>query len=135
MSNTIDNSQDVIDSRDIIERIEELESLQADMVEQLDKGEISESDMLVFDNDEGKELDSLRELAEQCQDYASDWLYGETLIHRDYFKTYMDDMIADCYELPSDMPAWMSIVLDYYALEQDYSSVDFDGQEFLIRNS
>lgn len=119
MTNTIDNTQDVIDSRDIIERIEELQSL-------LDCGEEIDLDLL-------EELEVLKELQEQCSS-CDDWQYGETLIHRDYFETYMDDMVADCYETPKDMPYWMTITLDYDALEQDYTSVSFNGQEFLIRS-
>lgn len=106
---TISNTDNTIDSRDIIARIKELE-------------------------DDAEELRILTELAEECETLASDWQYGETLIHRDYFETYMDEMIEDCYTLPKDMPSWMSIKLDYVALEQDYSSVDFDGQEYLIRS-
>lgn len=114
--NTIYNTQDVIDSRDIIERIEELESIEGEM-----------------DKEEHEELMILKSLAKQCQDY-SDWEYGEILIHRDYFKTYMNEMVQDCYELPQDMPSFMSITLDYEMLEYDYASVYFYGQEYLIRD-
>jgi len=122
--NTLNNQSDVIDSRDIIERIEELTDL------------IQENENSTDDSGESdkKELALLLELQRQCIDYASDWEYGETLIRREFFKQYMDEMIEDCYELPKDMPYWMTIKLDYDALEQDYTSVDFDGQEYLIRS-
>lgn len=131
----ISKFDDVIDSRDVIERIEELETIQAELVQQLSDGLISEADMLIFDKEQGKELDVLRALANEASQYSSDWEYGETLIHRDYFEEYMDEMVEDCYDLPKDLPYWMSIKLDYVVLEQDYTSVDFDGQEYLIRNS
>ena len=131
---TISNHDNVIDSRDVIERIEELESIQAELVQQLSDGLISEADMLIFDKEQGKELDMLRALADECIDLAADWEYGETLIRRDHFEKYMDEMVDDCYEIPKNLPYWMSITLDYDALEQDYASVDFDGQEYLIRN-
>lgn len=113
---TFTNTDKVIDSRDIIERIEELEVMDE------------------RDEEESKELEVLKALADECADYASDWQYGETLIHRSYFESYMDEMVEDCYELPKDLPYWMSIKLDYDALEQDYTSVDFDGEEYLIRS-
>lgn len=119
MKTTISNTDDTIDSRDIIERLAELE----------DQCELS-----YLDYDEYEEYAALYSIAEECEDIASDWLYGEQLIRRPYFEQYMDEMIEYCYELPKDMPYWMSIKLDYNALEQDYSSVDFDGVEYLIRS-
>lgn len=119
MSNTISNMDDVIDSRDIIERIEEL-------TEQCEDS--------YLDYDEYQELCALSDIEEECEGYASDWQYGESLIRRSYFEQAMDEMVEDCYELPKDMPYWMSIKLDYDALEQDYTSVYYDGVEYLIRS-
>lgn len=124
----------IIDSREIIERIEELESTQADLVERLSNGEISESDMKAFDDEEGKELDMLREFAEECEQYSADWEYGETLIREDYFEQYMDEMIEDCYELPKNLPYWMTITYDYDALQQDYAEVKLDDEKYFIRS-
>lgn len=124
---TISNFDNIIDSRDIIYRIEELESELEDF--------LRENDVLLEENfPEWEELETLRALAEECNSLAEDWGYGETLIHRDYFEKYMDEMVVDCYEIPKNLPYWMSITLDYDALEQDYASVDFDGQEYLIRS-
>ncbi len=114
------NKDSVIDSRDIIERIEELENLIAD--------ESTNADFLEW----CQEYDILTSLAEECEHYSDDWQYGSTLIHRNYFKAYMDEMIQDCYTIP-ELPSFMAITLDYVALEQDYTSVDFDGEEYLIR--
>jgi hypothetical protein len=109
---------DLIDSRYIIERLQGLE----------DQCELS-----YLDYDEYEEYAALHDLAVECADYSADWEYGETLIRRSYFEQYMDEMIGDCYEMPKGLPSWMSIKLDYVALEQDYSSVDYDGVEYLIR--
>lgn len=118
MSNTISNMDDVIDSRDIIERIEELTSQ-------------CEDDYL--DYDEYTELCALSDLAEECKGYA-DWQYGETLIRYDYFEDYQDELIEDCYALPEDLPSWMTITYDYNALKMDYSIVDFNGVDYYIRS-
>ena len=107
----------VIDSRDIIKRIEELESTQADLVERLSNGEISESDMKAFDDEEGKELDMLREFAAEASQYSSDWEYGETLIHEDYFVEYCMEILKDCGELPTNIP-WY-IVIDEEATAEN----------------
>lgn len=128
---------DVIDSRDIIERIEELESTQTDLVERLSNGEISESDMKAFDDEEGKELDMLRELAEEAEQYSSDWKYGETLIHEDYFVEYCMEMLKDCGELPTNIP-WY-VVIDEEAtaenLKSDYVELELNGQTYYMRIS
>jgi len=124
----VSNLDDVIDSRDVIERIEELESAL--------KNFLDENDVLLEENfPEWEELRALRALASEASQYSADWEYGETLIHRNYFEEYMDELVEECYDLPKDLPYWCSIKLDYVALEQDYISVDFDGQEYLIRNS
>ena len=106
----------IIDSRDIIARIEELEN--QDVLSVSDK----------------EELDMLREFAEECEQYSSDWEYGETLIREDYFEQYMDEMIEDCYELPKDLPYWMTITYDYDALQQDYAEVKLDDGKYFIRS-
>lgn len=95
---------------------------------------VSQGDDILTDADDAEELRILTELADECEGYASDWNYGEALIRRSYFEQYMDEIVADCYTMPKDMPSWMSIVLDYVALEQDYAIVDFDGVEYLIRS-
>lgn len=124
------NTDRTIDSRDIIERIEALENERESLLYE-NGGGMSQDE---FDNsDEGKELETLKELEEECKQYSDDWEYGETLIHRDYFNEYMDEMVEDCYQLPKDLPYWMNItIIDYDALEQDYISVYLDGEEYLI---
>lgn len=140
MANTISNTDDVIDSRDVIARIEELETEQAELVEQLSNGEITEADMLVFDKEQGKELDVLRKLAEEAES-SPDWIHGEVLIHEDYFTTHIEELINDCYELPKEMNSgkwpYRHITFDYEAAAEDakadYMEVDFDGNTYLIR--
>lgn len=95
---------------------------------------VTQGESVLTDADDAEELRILTELADECAGYSPDWEYGESLIRRSYFEQYMNNMAADCYTLPPDMPSWMSIVLDYVALEQDYASVDFDGVEYLIRS-
>lgn len=120
MSN-VNNTMEVIDSRDIIERIQELDILIS--------GESSNEDFKSFI----EEYDSLVSLQEQCSDYANNWEHGVTLIHEDYFEDYMDEMIQDCYELPKDLPFWMKITYDYDALKMDYTEVDFDDVTYFVR--
>ncbi len=137
---TFDNTSDTIDSRDIIKRIEELEAQQAELVEQLSNGEITETEMVAFDKEEGGELDILRALAAECED-CGDWEYGELLIREDHFTDYIEELISDCYVLPKELTSgnwpYRHITIDYEAAaeeaKQDYNEVDFDGVTYLIR--
>ena len=124
MHNTISNMDDTIDSRDIIERIAELQAA----LDGVDAETMTQAEV-----EDAEELRTLLALQEEAEGYSPDWEYGSQLIRRSYFEQAMDEMVADCYTLPKDMPFWMSIKLDYDALEQDYTSVDFDGEEYLIR--
>lgn len=117
---SISKYDDVIDSRDIIERIQELETLLTD--------ESTNAQFLNW----CEEYDMLVTLAEECAQYNSDWEYGVSLVRYSYFEDYMDEMIEDCYELPKDLPFWMSIEFDYEALKQDYAEVEFDGITYYI---
>ena len=141
MTNAISNLDDTIDSRDVIARIEELEAEREDLRSAMDDHntdsdayEEANAALKEFDNsEEGQELISLKALAEQGEDYAPDWKYGAQLIHEDHFETAMDEMVADCYTLPKDLPSWMTITYDYDALKQDYTAIDFDGQTYYVR--
>lgn len=129
MTPTITNAADVIDSRDIIERLEELEALHTSS-----NGYFKETDDLA-------EYLALSKLAEQCAD-APDWKYGETLIRRSYWVKYIEQLIDDCYEMPKELKSgdwpWRHVKVDYKAAadeaEVDYISVYFDGVEYLIRS-
>lgn len=155
MSN-FSNQSDVIDSMDIIKRIEELQAefeeihdkLYGDNVnDQKDdfdawisgyiKSEISNG------NEEAEEYQALKNLASQCENYG-DWQDGETLVNRSYWVEYVTELIQDCYSevigtIEQNNGAWpySCIKLDYEQaseeLEADYMAVDFDGVEFLIR--
>jgi len=54
------------------------------------------------------------------------------LIHEDYFEEYMDQMLEDLGEIP-DVPSYITITIDYDALREDYTTISFDGQEYLCR--
>lgn len=123
MSRTIDNSADIIDSREVIDRIEELETL-------TDTAEL----------DEVEELRSLLKVAEQGSG-SPDWPYGEALIRDTYFTRYIEELIDDCYSLPKELTSgdwpWRHITVDYEAAadeaKADYIDVDFDGVTYWIR--
>jgi antirestriction protein len=117
----IDNTQDVIDSREVIERIAELEAIAEDGDSLLDPGERIE-------------LMSLKELADEASG-ASDWQYGEALIRDSYFKTYAQELADELDTAPAQ--TWPYTCIDWEQaareLQQDYTSVDFGFVTYWVR--
>lgn len=126
MSNIPTPGDDVIDSRDIIARLEELQ-------EELDDLEAPEAIQEWHDDNDDEYL-PLVKLAEECESLG-DWKYGETLIHRRIFVDHVREMCVDCEYIPDNLPTWIEIDWQKTAdnVEQDYTTVDFDGHEYLIR--
>ena len=126
MNNIPTNTDDVIDSRDVIKRIEELET---DI-------EIAKEDEEEIDDDDTKELAALKELAKECEGY-SDWQYGEALIRDSYFEDYAQQLAEDCGMVNTDSN-WPNNCIDWKQaaseLQMDYTYVDFDGVDYWIRN-
>jgi len=123
MYNEIDNTKDIIDSRDIIERIKELyEGLELNELEGYEKDE----------------YEALTELKKQCG-YSNDWIYGLALIHEDYFTEYCEDLCKSCGYLSDDIPFFISNNINWEGIADDllidYSEADFDGQTYYFRLS
>lgn len=133
MAREISNSDDVIDSRDVIERIEELQG-ERDSYEGPD-GEPSAGEWAAENSDDADELAALEALQEEAEDYCPDWRYGATLIRESYFTEYCKELLKDIGDLPKDIPNY--IVIDWEAtadnIRVDYTEVDFDGETYLVR--
>ncbi len=82
-SKTISNSDDIIDSRDVIERIAYLHADETDEAEQ-------------------EELDTLLALQEDAEGYAEDWQHGVTLIRDSYFRDYAIELADDISAIPNN---------------------------------
>ena len=154
---TFDKYDDIIDSRDVIARIEELEAereaLQTTVyewenaigdtdeedekqaaAEELGRAEI---DLETWDaSDEADELRILKALADEASGYAADWRYGETLIRDSYFKDYAMELAEDIGAINRDA-TWPNTCIDWdqaaRELQMDYTAVDFDGVTYWIR--
>ena len=119
----ISNTQDTIDSRDVIARIEELESYADDDI--IDGPQIAD------------ELESLKAFAEEGEE-SSDWEYGEQLIRYSHFRDYAIETAMDG-GMVDDTATWPMTCIDWdmaaRELKHDYMSVDFAGVEYYIRAS
>lgn len=112
-----------IDSRDVIRRLDELE----------DQAECG-SDL---NSDEVYELNMLRDLDSEARQYSPDWVYGEQLIHDSYWTDYVKDLLEDCGDIPSELPAYVVIDWDATAenIKVDYVSLEVGGETYWIRSS
>jgi hypothetical protein len=138
MPRTISNYDDVIDSRDVIARIEELEA-------DRDNAEGVSADGSFYpltwgewtrDNpDDAEELATLKALAEEAEGYAPDWTHGETLIRDSYFVEYVQELLEDCGDIPKDIPHYVCIDWDATArnIRYDYTAVEFGDVTYWIR--
>ena len=112
----ITNSEDVIDSREIIDRIAYLEDSE--------------------DADEIEERAALVALAEQAEGYAADWQYGEQLIRDSYFKDYAMELAEDIGAVDANA-SWPNTCIDWdqaaRELQMDYTSVEFAGVTYWVR--
>lgn len=140
----IDFSDDIVNISDITDRIEELreerEACQIydeDDCETLDD-EALDAAFMESDSDSAEELLNLLEIMEELRGQGGDeqwegnW-YPQYLIAESHFEDYMDEMIEDCYNLPKDLPSFMTITYDYVALKMDYSEIDIEGNTFYFR--
>ncbi len=111
------NSDDIIDSRDVLEAIEELKAIET------------------RDEDEQAELEALMALAEEGES-AADWLHGETLVRDSYFKEYAMQLADDIGAINSDS-SWPNNCIDWdraaRELRMDYFSVGFAGVTYWVR--
>lgn len=129
---SISNMDDYIDSRDVITRIDELESEVDDLYPDGWDDDTEESE------DDCGELSELRILL-ALQDEANhgDWQYGATLIRETYFEDYARDLAEDTGAIDPNA-TWPANCIDWAEaasqLQMDYTAVDFDGVEYLIRS-
>lgn len=116
------NHSDTIDTRDLIERIEALET---------------ECDGLEADCEE---LQALLAIMDELKGQGGDekwrghW-YPITLIHENYFVEYVRELMEDIGEIPRNFPHY--IVIDWQKtadnLRVDYSSIEIDGHTYWFR--
>ena len=106
------NTDDVINSHEIIYRLEELKS------EALDGP---------LEAHEYTELQRLQELADECED-ADDWEYGVTLIRGTYFEDYARELAWEIGAINADHE-WPLNCIDWEQaareLQMDYTPVDY----------
>lgn len=140
MTTNFSNSSEVIDSRDVIERIEELTDLRTAWQEDHNLADYAGDSLEEWaewnESEDGEELQALEKLAEEAEGYAEDWKYGETLIRDSHFEDYARQLAEDCGMVPDGLK-WPLSCIDWEEaadeLKMDYTSIDYDGVTYWIR--
>lgn len=156
MTTDISNSDDIIDSRQVSKRIEELQDERICLVDDVTEAqeeyenakvtsERDGSDLLADgelgdnlksaedalkewdDGDEAKELANLKALQEQGEGY-SDWRHGVTLIRDDHFEKYAEQYAEDIGAIP-DNAQWPCTCIDWEKAARELR-MDYTAIEF-----
>lgn len=124
----ISNTDDVIDSRDVIKRIEALEAAPLGN---------SDYDGRPLTEQEANELVTLKALASEAADYAPDWEYGETLIRDSYFTDYARELADELGMTADSTIQWPFTCIDWdqaaRELRMDYTAVQFGDVTYWVR--
>ena len=108
------------DIRDVIKRLETLEG----------EEELSEDE-----DEEFRQIESFLEEVEGRggdEEWRGSW-YPVTFIKGSDFESAMDQLVEDCYDIPKNLPDFMTVVLNYDALQSDYTSVKINGNIYWYR--
>ena len=135
MTKQLDNTQDVIDSRDVIARIDELrDEIASSEGDEFDGSKVGGPDDPV-DAELRDELAALEALEALAEGYSEDWRHDAALIRESYFAEYCRELVRDIDGLPRDLPDYIEIDWEKTAdnLRVDYSEVDYGGVAYLIR--
>lgn len=150
---SVGNEQDIIDSRDIHKRIQEIHDEGEGFERDVDAAKTqlafvklnSPDDETSIEEHEGEVADAEEKLSEHNRDTKGELetleelkeAVGEDhLIRHTYWVQYAEELVKDIGDLPKNIPDY--IVIDWEAtadnLLQDYSEVDYDGVTYYYRS-
>jgi hypothetical protein len=137
-------NDDIIDTRDVQERIEELQQ-ELDLDEDGEPNEYDAEDERPEPLDPDvkseleEELEELMELKREVSSYSGDRFEdGATLIAEEHFEDYAKELAEDLHGEAIRQAAWPFDNIDWDAaaddLKVDYTKVEFRGYDFWVRN-
>lgn len=122
MSNEPTPTDDIIDSRDVLDAIKDLEANEE------------------RDPEEQEYLDVLIAFSEAGASASEDWEYGAVCVADAHFEDYARDLAEECApsrEAQQMLSQWPYCHIDWEeaanALKDDYTSIEFDGYTFWTR--
>lgn len=138
----------MIDTRDLADKREELQTDLVDSFNDYFDTEIEDFDELIkhIDDSENEDVQEWRydnsddfehiEEIDELEDEISEFFHGEILIPEDDFTEYCEDMVNDCYDI-RNIPSFIKDNIDWEGvasdLEVDYTNVTYQGESYLVR--
>lgn len=121
-----------INAADILDMIESAKNERADLVYDAENAEhpLEKSDLwreVAMWDDENKSL--LEELEKECGGIDKD----ELCIRDDCIDDHLESYVNDCYDLPKNLPDFITLAIDYDALKQDYETFELGGNTYYVR--
>jgi hypothetical protein len=139
--NDITNSADLIDVRDIIARVEDLEAERETYLAQYGESMGVRAEHWSESTDEGAELNDLTNVLDALEGMGSDeqwrgvW-YPVTLVRDSYFREYAQETAEDC-GLITEGAGWPNNCIDWdqaaRELRMDYSAIEYGGVTYWTR--
>lgn len=135
--NEISSIDDIIDSRDIMARIDELQSKRDDLEDETgtddeDEKKAAQQALEEWDDENEEELEMWKAVADSG---IADFNYGVQLINENYFIRYCQELLQDIGDLPHNLPGY--IVIDWEAtadnIKADYTEIDIGGNAYFVR--
>ena len=149
----MDFTESIIDTRDIQDRIDEIESdiesledeitelsEEIDELDEENADDKNEIDLKLDDiEDKRGQIEDLQEELSMLLDVRSEvpeFSYGETLIYEDYWIEYVQELCEDCGYISKDFPYWIEIDWEATAknVAMDYSTIELYGNTYYFRN-
>ena len=140
----IDYSDDVLNSKDLCNRLEYLESIKDTRLDWMDakREAMSDAEIEELENNEPEEFtDAMKgelESLEEAKNYISDWRNGTALINMDHWVKYCEGFIEEIGDVPQDLPQYIRNNIDWKGvaddLSNDYSTIDIMGNTFYYRD-
>ena len=131
-----DLTDDIIDVRDIIARVKELEDARGELI----TGPNGSYYVPGLDADDACELSGLTDILDDIAGNGGDekwrgaW-YPVTLVRDSYFVEYTKNLMEDCGTLPKEFPSWIEI--DWYRTARnvllDYTGTEIEGVPYWYR--
>ena len=126
------SGNDIIDSRDVQKRIDELYSELEDIHSESGEGDFDEDwiESVRGEYDEAEEYCVLNEFKEDVN--SRSWRYGMTFISAEHFPVYAEEWAKDVGYVSSDLPYWIEIDWEASAenLKRDFCCSEFDGTDY-----
>lgn len=147
MPSNITKYDDVIDSRDVIARFEELEAERAALIAAAAENDLepeaiakTELDLREWSEENGDEFKSLQDFLEQMRGNGGDeqwrgaW-YPVIIVRDSYFTEYAQELCEDIGDMPKGFPNYIEIDWEATArnIRQDYTTAEFDGVTYWYR--